>query len=188
MFILIVRVYFLSPPLLFSLCFPFSVVLLLVASQYHNWVFLLFLDLQQKLVMQVSGYTICTVGGSWWSQCGSCDRYHTCYCWWSLNKPETVTVVLSSHFRKPYLEIFLRLKRRRFNQRFLFGIFCLLKSSTGVFLGFLNPLWGALEGLLFLQKNMLLEFSSLFLLLGSSCSFFLVVYLSWFFWSLLSFC
>jgi serine/threonine protein kinase len=39
------------------LFFPVYVVMLLVASQYHGWVFLLLPNLQQKLRTQVSGYT-----------------------------------------------------------------------------------------------------------------------------------
>jgi hypothetical protein len=44
-------------PLLLPMFFPFFVVTLLVASQCNGWVFLLLLDLWEKLSIQVSGYT-----------------------------------------------------------------------------------------------------------------------------------
>ncbi len=51
-FFLLIECYFVFSPLLFSM---FSHCLLLVASQYHGWVFLLHLDLQLKCSSQVSG-------------------------------------------------------------------------------------------------------------------------------------
>jgi hypothetical protein len=56
MFAFLVCVFYVCP-LLLPMFFPFFVVTLLVASQCNGWVFLLLLDLWEKLSIQVSGYT-----------------------------------------------------------------------------------------------------------------------------------